>query len=211
MILNEARETVLHAADILGEALPELVVDAFVLDGPVEIGRQTERQLNNVAAFHLTPTSMKTRISIPLPIELRLAAVILVGRFGRFPSAVSLVRHHVTVIVALAPILLELRTRERQVGLGDVQLFHRGLVTKHKTKQSETFHRPQITEPRYMKHGLLFVVELLQLLARLAPLGRLLFHGLDVLQLFGHVFRPEVGRHPFVIDRQGAAFLLGIE
>ena len=64
VILNEARQAVLHAGDILSEALAELVVDALVLllNGPVEIARQSRNARNpgNFTGGHNHATNKKS-------------------------------------------------------------------------------------------------------------------------------------------------------
>lgn len=199
VILNEASEAVLHAGDILSKALAELVVDALVLllNRTVEIARQAGN-LNNSKTVRRTLESygVKNNIDSPLSIELRLA-LLLARSFHRFP-VVGVMRHCVAIVVSLASILLQFRARERQVGFRDVQLFRRCLPeidgAVNATKETK---RLSVT---HVKHGLLLVVELLQLLAGLLLRSLVVLAGLDVLDIAGNAL---------VAAHQDAAAALG--
>lgn len=73
-----------------------------------------------------------------------------------------------SLLVALAPRLLQLGSRHRQIRLGAVELLGRGV-----------------------KRGRLFVIERLQLVARLLLPRLLLFHRFDLLQLFDYLLALE--------------------
>lgn len=187
VILNEARQAVLHASDILSETLTELVVDALVLllNGPVEIARQSECE-----EFQKKFRGTARKKHLPLAIELRLAVLIC-----RFEQLSRLVRHRVTIIVSLASILLQFGPRKRQVCLRDVQFFDRGLPENRsiqkkrhdraRARVSKKNTQHSISRVTYVKDGLLLIVELLQLLAGLLLLNRFLIDVFELLDIAG--------------------------